>query len=635
MTHHSESKKLDVRRGGWGAFMRSGKLVLLAGLAACIGAGVTLLLLQNEALRESVFGRRAGQPLPGNEGLVVRRALIAKRDAAAAAGELNVAAGVHGILSSEGVLRAKAVYDAWMPMRDPDSGLFPQSSEKLQWNYRNVAADFFCFQLHTGMYVGAEDVDLLFATLDREATLGRKGDLPLPRWVRGSGVIYQSTEHPWFGSRGPLFGASEYVKDGLLGLYEATGDERIYRRMLELVDAILAHSSQRSPFGAVPSQSSEVNGEMLQTLARVARVESDPRYSQFLGRIAEAAISTMFAANNGLPCDSFDYESEVAEDSEVPLRDHGNEIIPGLAEAFAFAADHSDDEVWGERASRWAEPLAVMFETIFRAGIREDGLLANSFDARSGELLDAGINDNWGYVAAGALLFADRASAGGLIAKGRVRAIQECIQRLSGEVTQTDRVRWEGAGHDGYADSIESAMLVAAHDPQAKAKLSPWIDDQIGVLFTMQKRDGFISRGYLDGNFMRTALMYADMRSGSWVLHPWDEAVAVGYSEGETGAVLHLRGKPGRTYTLRHRSVSQGFADVFSRPTPRLNSWPTWSDPAFLAASHEDVKESGVTIPDSGSMTLYQQPKTQGESKAPCDCVTATLQCFNALQVRR
>lgn len=594
-------------------------------LVGALGFGGALALLNSPGFRAELFGEEPEPEMPGPESLALRRGLLALRDEAAARDDLATVARTHARLVSEATLRADAVYDAWMPLRNPDTTLFPQSTEKSQWNYRNVAADFFCFQLHTGLYTQSEDVDLLFDTLEREASLGDKGELPLPRWVGDGSVVLGSSEHPTFGSRGPLFGASEYVKDGLLSLYEATGDRRVYDRMLRVVDAIIAHSRHATRFGAIPSESSEVNGEMLQTLARIARVESDPRYADMLGRIADAATEIMLPANYGMPAHTFNYESGEAGKAKVPLRDHGNEIIPGLAEAFAYAVDHAGDEAWRARAERWAEPLARMFEGVLRAGVREDGLPINALNARTLEVLDPGVNDNWGYVSVGALLFAERAETSGLLAPDRCEAIRESVRALARAVATTDRMHWEGAEHDGFADSIESAMLIASHDAQASDMLSAWIDDQIGVMFAMQRPSGFVSGGYLDGNFMRTALMYADKRSGGWVLHPWDESTSVGHASDDDGrSVLVVTGRPGATYTLAHRATGQGFRGVFQRPTPRLNAWPVWTDPGAKVegATQTDPPPPGgedalrqVTIPAGGIgvLELHDPGPASGE----------------------
>lgn len=594
-------------------------------IAAALGCGATLALLSNRSIRNKVYPPRLGPALPGVESLVVRRGLIAKRDDAVQRGDLVAAARVHGVFASESVRRARAVYDAWMPLRDADTTLFPESVDKAQWNYRNVAADFFCFQLHVGMYTQAACRDLLFETLAHEADLGDSNLPPLPRWVDDGSVVLFSSEHPTFGGRGPIFGASEYVKDGLMSLYEATGDARVYRRMVEVTDAIIAHSNHRTRFGPIPSGNPELNGEMLQSLARIARLESDARYAEMLQRIADAVIEMMLPANRGLPCRSFDYSSGTVQDSEVSLRDHGNELLPGLAEAFAFAVDYSHEEPWRERAERWVAPLAAMFEAILREGVREDGLLVSSFDAQSLKFLSGGPNDNWGYIAAGALLFADRAEWSELLPPDRVQAIRESVRSMSHAVAATDRLSWEGVSHDGYADSLESAMLVAAHDVDAAKVLAPWIDDQMGVMFAMQRPDGFISGGYLDGNFMRTALMYADMRSGGWVLDPWDEHTSVGLATHDGRAVLYVTGKPGVTYTLRHRSAERGFRDVFNRPAPRLNSWPDWADPNAFAAEakgHEEPQTTEVfgdirvTVPSSGWISLVANGDTDARGSA-------------------
>ncbi len=602
----------------------AGVLTVVALLA--IGAALLFVEAPPTGFPEELYR----EPLPGVERQVLRRELIGLRNEFARRGDLAAVAEIHAALAREAVLSARAVYDAWMPIRNPDTKLFPQSNSRSQWNYRNTAADFFPFQWHTAIYTDAADLSLLHETLAAEA--GNSGGLPLPRCVHSGRVIWWSTESPipFFQKRGRVFGASEYVKDGLLSLYEGTADAHAYARMIELLDVILEKAEHDSPYGRIPSDLSEVNGEMLQTLTRVARVEPAARYEEILARIADAAVSAMLPANYGMPCAQFDYAEGVAESTEVPLRDHGNEIIPGLAEAFAFAVDHMAEERWRERAERWVGPLATMFEGCLTAGLRPDGLMASSFDARTGELLDERPNDNWGYVAVGVRLFAARAEEAGLLSPAHAKVLRTAVRELAESTARTDGLAWEGASHDGYADTIESALLVADRNPQNSRLLLDWVDDQMGLLLGKQQPSGFVSAGYLDGNFMRTALMYADLRSGSWMLKPWDPAVAAGYaSDGERG-VLSLSGRPGATYTLLHRGDQRGFPGAFAKPTPRLNAWPDWSEPAamrFVSAEGEisdpalpsDAPPERWTfiMPADGTLNLsFQHVSTMGMRRA-------------------
>lgn len=64
-----------------------------------------------------------------------------------------------------------------------------------------------------------------------------------------------------------IFGASEYVKDGLLPLTEWLGASPWSERLLQLLDDILGHARIRTEVGLLPSTSHEVAGEMMQAIA--------------------------------------------------------------------------------------------------------------------------------------------------------------------------------------------------------------------------------------------------------------------------------------------------------------------------------------------------------------------------------
>ncbi len=60
---------------------------------------------------------------------------------------------------------------------------------------------------------------------------------------------------------------------------------------------------------------------------------------------------------------------------------------------------------------------------------------------------------------------------------------------------------------DGYADAIESAIYLVSREPVPEA--FDWIDSEMDVMLRMQRADGHIEDWYGEGNFNRTALLYA------------------------------------------------------------------------------------------------------------------------------
>jgi hypothetical protein len=140
---------------------------------------------------------------------------------------------------------------------------------------------------------------------------------------------------------------------------------------------------------------------------------------------------------------------------------------------------------------------------------------------------------------------------------------------------------WEGrAGNpemplgsfDGYADSIESALYLVAREPVPEAL--DWIDSEMKIMAAMQKPSGHIEHWYGEGNFSRTAMIYALMKSRGVRPEHWVPGVRVGaVSEGER-LYLSLEMPAPRKIQFdyaRHRRVMN-----FDQNYVRLNEFPEW-----------------------------------------------------------
>jgi hypothetical protein len=528
----------------------------------------------------AMAGAALGQAPRPVEPWSLRGVMLHERSCAIARGDLAAAATIHATLGREAVLRAIGTHDAWMRLRNTRTGLFPVAQRVNEWNYSNVAADLFCFLWLASARTGAGSLPLLEATLEAEAALQGPGKLCAPaRWDDGAEL---PRDMPAL-----IFGTSEYAKDGLLSVVECLRDPRALARLDELARVIMAHAEHMSPAMPLPSGESEVNGNVLQVLCRLGSAREGDRFAQGAARIADAATGVMLPANHGLPALLFDYERGETLISRTMLRDHGNEIICGLAEALALAHERREDPVWRERGERWREPVLAMFERILSSAVDRNGLLVGAIDPRTGAMLDAAPNDNWGYVLCGALLTAQTLRREGAEA-ARVTALLERISAIAQAVARTDGLDWEPGTHDGYADAIESALYIAAHHPDTAGVLESWAHAQIGIMFAMQKADGFVGGTYLDGNFIRTALLYADLCTGGWSVSPPRRGVDIGFARDEAGrAALVVRAAVAYEGKLICPAPWSAHVLKMSWDWPRLNSWPRWSPPEHLASITE------------------------------------------------
>ena len=80
------------------------------------------------------------------------------------------------------------------------------------------------------------------------------------------------------GKLGPpsLFGAAEYAKDGLLAITELLGRTPWFYRMADMTADLMKHAPVASDFGPLPDAGAELNGDVLQTLVRLATMTGDP-----------------------------------------------------------------------------------------------------------------------------------------------------------------------------------------------------------------------------------------------------------------------------------------------------------------------------------------------------------------------
>ncbi len=484
---------------------------------------IALLLTASPSLAQPLLVQSSTIPASFDTSLSSRRALLGRRDDALSRHDQPLVDAIHQSLAADAISRAVALHNAWMARRNPTTKLFPQSATISEWNYRNTAADFFGFEFAIASDQHLPSVSLLRETLAAERALNPAGPTGgLCRAISSAtGVAIEQTP------RERMFSTCEYLKDGLIPLYERTGDPAVLTRMTGLADAIITASSVQSRFGRIPSRDSEINGDVMQSFGRLGfacnTTGPGAKYHAMLAIITDAITGQMLAHPDapGVPLHFYDYQTDRFPSGVVRLRDHGNETAVGLSEAFATAVALSDDPAWSARASRWAQPLARMYELLLSRGVNSDGLLVTQLDAGGGKgearthdltITDSEPCDNWGYLLCGVLLFVEAERRHGQLPPARLDALLARADAIALAVSRTDNLRWEGNNPDGFADSIESAIQIAAHRPALRDRLLAWADTQIVYMFDTQHPNGFCTGDYLDGNIIRTALMYADAR---------------------------------------------------------------------------------------------------------------------------
>jgi hypothetical protein len=548
--------------------------IVLLTLALAIVTGYALLQVPSLRAR---FARKLQPPSPALQSnpFELRSVLLDARDDALRRGDLLEAANINSTFAREAHLRALAVHHAWLERRHPQTRLYSQGDDhRPEWNYRNTAADFFAFHLHAALRLKPSAMESIRETLGAEAALDTPEGLCQP-------VIAATAEPVAVDHDELLFGSSEYVKDGLLSVYERHGGALIGGRMFEIVDAIIAQSRTPSRFGNIPGHGAEINGNLLQVCGRLSYASGRSDLAEFAARIADAVIEQSLAANGGIPPQYFDYASNRVTDSSLKLKDHGNEVILGLSEAYAMAVDRgAEDPRWSQRAGRWCEPIARMYEIVLTHGVNNRGLLAVAMEPSPPRIVDERLSDNWGYVLTGALLFVESSRRHQKLPDERINAIEARVEAIARSAFARDPARsWDGT-MDSDADVVESALYVAHYHPPLREEALRFADRQIGLMYRHQTSDGTADRRYLDGNFIRTSLMYADALAGGWRADPWREDVRVGFAQDDRGnAIVIVRCSQPYSGTLRADSTRHRTIMNLPWDWPRLNSWPQWFVP--------------------------------------------------------
>ncbi len=463
----------------------------------------------------------------------------------------------HGQQASEGFERSLHFTEAWLTKTDSVTGLIPTNltNKTDVWEPHNSAADNYAFMVLTAylldknLYNG-EMLEMLHT--EKELT-SRIQSLP-DTWSFSKQDFH--SEQPQPGNI--IFGTSEYIKDGLVPLMEYIGPSPWNDRMMEMLDDLQEYMKEAGSLESIYQERmasvEEVNGEMLQTLSRVYWMTGEQKYLDYAVKIGDYYLLQ---------------ERDLSQIEYLRIRDHGCEIIGGLSELYVTL--HFVDL---EKKEQYKPALYKLLDRVLEVGRNEDGLFYNAINAKTGEIVDEGIVDNWGYTfnAYYAVWLVDQ--------KEEYRqAVLEGFKKLNENYRD---YAWEGTSHDGYADALESGINLYNREPVPELK--SWIDSEMQVMFNMQQSDGIIGGWHGDGNFARTAIMYSLWKTQGAHIQPWRSDVILGAEKtgDETYFVLSAeKDWEGKLIfdAPRHQTILNLPIDY-----PRINQFPEW----FTATEGEE-----------------------------------------------
>lgn len=449
----------------------------------------------------------------------------------------------NGEQARQAFLACARFVDGWLQHADPVSGLIPRNLNRDPfWNARDAAADNYPFMVLSTYYTNRPLFEGPMHNILRteQQLTNRVGVLP-------DDFLFATqafrTETPDLDAI--IFGASEYVKDGLLPLNELLGPSPWTDRMLGLLDGIWEHAKIDTEVGKLPSTSHEVCGELMQSYSRVYWMTGKPQYRDWAYQLAAYF---------------FEHHSPIKAEA-LRLDDHGCEVIGGLSEVY-YIASREDPA----RHARWKPEMHRILDRILEVARDDNGLLYNKIDPRDGTILDDDRTDNWGYNYNAFLAVAQIDDA---------PRFEEAVRFALQNLMANKDFPWEGDIADGIADSLEGGLNLMNRLPESEA--AEWADYMAARLLRKQRDTGVVAGWHGDGNFARTALMWALWKTQGMYLEPWRNDLRIGAVADDNGDIyVAVSAEWPWEGTLRFDVPRH--KEYFHMPSdyPRLNQFPEW-----------------------------------------------------------
>lgn len=488
--------------------------------------------------------------------------LISGAGLAAAADESSWrTARANGVLVNDIFVRTRKLMHAWLTAADPKTRLLPDRLEGCLFGKWNG------IPLYTPHNSGADNYPFLILTAyftDRELYQGRMTEM-LRNELRYTDVaggripgnLRLDTQELGEAS---FFGAAEYSKDGMVPVTELLGRTGWFHRMADMMEDFRRRAPLRTRWGNLPGDGAEINGDVLQTLGRVVPMTANRELLRWAEQIGDAYVEEILPKSNYLPAARYDFEKQMPSET-AGLGDHGNEAIVGL-----MLLEAIETEMGLPRGETYRPVLRKVLDRVLETA-NPDGFIYRGIRVADLTITNQWLTDCWGYVYSSIYAYYQ--------ATGETK-YRDAVLRVLRNLAKYRDYDWTKPSNtvDDLADSIEGAIYLAAYEPVPEALA--WIDHSIPKMFPYQKPDGFIERWYGDGNWNRTLLLYALMKTQGCRLEAWEPGVELGaVREGDTLYLsLHSpqawSGKVAFDFA-RHRRILN-----LKKNYARLNQWPEW-----------------------------------------------------------
>ena len=449
----------------------------------------------------------------------------------------------NGELSRTALLKSWHFVQGWLQCADPVSGLIPRNlKDSPYWNAKDSAADNYPFMVLTSFFTDKNlfegRMKQILATEQR--LCNRVGRLP-DDWLFST----QSFRTPEPVMADLVFGASEYAKDGLLPLTEWLGPSVWSDRMRGMVEDLWTYGAIDTEVGKIPATSHEVAGNLLQVMSRMYWMTGEERYLKRAMLIGDYFL--------------LHHPPEQAD--RLKLADHGCEVINGLSEAYYLAARKDP-----KKHAQWKKPMHRMLDRILEVGRDANGLLYSEVEPRTGKIINETRTDNWGYNYNAFMVVAD---------VDQVPRYREAVEFVLSHLLNNKDYVYEHGSSDGYADALEGGINLMNRLPVPQAY--EWADYVAQILLAKPRDTGVIEGWHGDGNFARTAIMYALWKTQGAYVEPWRADVRVGAVKAEDG-FTYFEVRSDFPWKGKLRFDIPRHAENLNMPSDytRLNQFPEW-----------------------------------------------------------
>lgn len=468
----------------------------------------------------------------------------------------NKAAG-NAAQANDAFARCRRVVEAWYARAGQGNLLLPRTITERVWRSNDNAADMWSHFVNASYLVGDAALEVKVRGTMRDA-------LRLTTRV-GRLSEYYNIDTNTFVDNNPnlpimIFGAAEEVKDGMVPIIDLTGQQAYVERARNLLYDIMANARVSTSRGKIPDGTAEVCGDMLQGLCRIYGATGDPNLKRWAEQIGDAWILDVLPRNNGLPSHEWNFDKGRAAEDMLQLNDHGNEIVVGLVELLYLERIHDTN-----RYNTYRPGVQKMIDQLLAHAIVSSGNWASQIQPSNLKVLKIGRVDTWGYVLNAVY------SMYLLTGQQKYRTATETMMRAIAKDPQA--LDW-GDSMDSYADSIESGIILYNRLPLAET--GAWLEQVTAKFLAFQQANGLVRDTYLDGNYVRTALMWALMKTAGTRVQPWRADLNFGAAIDSGKLYLQLSAAKAWQGLLcldgpRARQ-NLGLAVDY----PRLNQFPQW-----------------------------------------------------------